>query len=290
MSTAKNVYAAGITVPGTVPLTLPGLVPAARPQPRRPISAQPQLPFPRYRPALVQHREIRSAFHPPAARSGGYTLPKAAQDRLTTSLRGFRNREAAFALAVFLARYWSAPGRIELAFTVDRRALDEHGELGLSEARVRGALRTLDRVGYVDRELVKGSPYKPRGRMDEWRRKPILFVFGPDFREIFRKANAGAARPRIAARRVPPEQIRRPVAATSSPITSEAESSVHLGELRNWPAAAPPSFARRRAAFGGAAEGSGVDVVPYRPKPAPTASDPKLEAAIARFLDGRSRP
>ena len=27
-----------------------------------------------------------------------------------TSLRGFRNREAAFALAVFLARYWSAPG------------------------------------------------------------------------------------------------------------------------------------------------------------------------------------
>ena len=110
MSTAKNVYAAGITVPGTVPLTLPGLVPAARPQPRRPISAQPQLPFPRYRPALVQQREIRSAFHPPAARSGGYTLPKAAQDRLTTSLRGFRNREAAFALAVFLARYWSAPG------------------------------------------------------------------------------------------------------------------------------------------------------------------------------------
>ena len=113
---------------------------------------------------------------------------------------------------------------------------------------MRGALRTLDRVGYVDRELVKGSPYKPRGRMDEWRRKPILFVFGPDFREIFRKANAGAARPRIAARRVPPEQIRRPVAATS------------------W-----------------------VNVVPYRPKPAPAASDPKLEAAIARFLDGRSR-
>ena len=135
LSTAKNVYAAGITVPGTVPLTLPGLVPAARPQPRRPISAQPQLPFPRYRPALVQRREIRSAFHPPAARSGGYTLPKAAQDRLTTSLRGFRNREAAFALAVFLARYWSAPGRIELAFTVDRRALDEHGELGLTPRR-----------------------------------------------------------------------------------------------------------------------------------------------------------
>jgi hypothetical protein len=48
--------------------------------------------------------------------------------------------------------------------------------------------------------------------MDEWRRKPILFVFGPDFRETFRKAHAGAARARIAARPVPPDHIRRPIA------------------------------------------------------------------------------
>ena len=231
--------------------------------PHRPIPAQPQLPFPRHRPALVQQRELRSAFHPPAARSGGYTLPKAAQDRLTTSLRGFRNREAAFALAVFLARYWSAPGRIELAFTVDRRALNEHGELGLSEARVRGALRTLDRVGYLDRELVKGSPYKPRGRMDEWRRKPILFVFGPDFREIFRKGHAGAARARIAARPVPPDHIRRPIAPVSSPITSEAQSSVHVGEIRREAAGAT----RRTCPLGPAS--------------------PALEAALARFNDAR---
>src|SRR5215207_6592875 len=178
LSTAKNVYAAGITVPGTVPLTLPGLVPAARPQPRRPMSAQPQLPFPRYRPALVQHREIRSAFHPPAARSGGYTLPKAAQDRLTTSLTGFRNREAAFALAVFLARYWSAPGRLERAFPIDRRALAERAaSLDLTEGQVRGAMGTLEKVGFLDRDIPPpGSRYKatPEGL----HRKPVLFRFG----------------------------------------------------------------------------------------------------------------
>ena len=181
------------------------------------ISAQPQLPFPRHRPALVQQRELRSAFHPPAARSGGYTLPKAAQvsahdvaPRLPQSRGGVG---AGGVPGTLLERTW----RIELAFTVDRRALNEHGELGLSEARVRGALRTLDRVGYLDRELVKGSPYKPRGRMDEWRRKPILFVFGPDFREIFRKGHAGAARARIAARPVPPDHIRRPIHPLARP-------------------------------------------------------------------------
>src|SRR4051812_46323699 len=100
---------------------------AARPRP--PIPAQPQLPFPQRRRPLAQQRELRSAFHPPADRSGGYTLPKATQNRLREALRGFRNREASYTLAVFLARYWSAPGRLELAFTIDRRALDRHGEL-----------------------------------------------------------------------------------------------------------------------------------------------------------------
>ena len=46
------------------------------------------------------------------------------------------------ALAVFIGRFWSAPGRIEQAFPIDRRALAERPDLGLTEAKVGGAICT----------------------------------------------------------------------------------------------------------------------------------------------------
>ena len=61
-----------------------------------------------------------------------------------SALASFRNRDAAFALAVFVGRFWSAPGRIEQDFPIDRRALANRPDLGLTEAKVRGAIRTLE--------------------------------------------------------------------------------------------------------------------------------------------------
>src|SRR5215212_5166476 len=73
-----------------------------------------------------------------------YRLPNAVTDRLGASLAGFRNADRAMRLAVFLGRFWSMPGRVALPFVVDRRALADHQDLGLSEARVRGAIKALE--------------------------------------------------------------------------------------------------------------------------------------------------
>ena len=56
-------------------------------------------------------------------------MPREARDRLAAALAPYRNRDSAFALAVFLARFWSTPSRIIDAFPIDRRELAEHGEL-----------------------------------------------------------------------------------------------------------------------------------------------------------------
>jgi hypothetical protein len=52
-------------------------------------------------------------------------------DRLAAALMPFRNREAAFVLATFLARFWSVPGRVAGSFPIDRRALADHEGLEL---------------------------------------------------------------------------------------------------------------------------------------------------------------
>jgi hypothetical protein len=57
---------------------------------------------------------------------------------------------------------------------------------------VRGAIRTLEAVGFLDRAIpASGSLYKatPEGL----HRKPVLFVFGSDYALLFIAANARAA-------------------------------------------------------------------------------------------------
>ncbi len=145
------------------------------------------------------------------AEAGPYRLPREAHDRLTTALAGRKNREAAFALAVFLARFWTTPDRLLSAFAVDRRALAGHEGLGLSEDRIRGALGTLEAIGFLDR--VEPAPGKRYQRTAEGlHRKPILFRFGADYGPTFARANARtqAARQRETGRRRSP-------AASSSP-------------------------------------------------------------------------
>ena len=88
------------------------------------------LPLPRPKPTRL--RSIRRAFTPsPCARP--YRLPHDVRDRLASALAPFRNRDAAFALATFLGRFWSMPNRLLAAFPIDRRELADRDGLGLTE-------------------------------------------------------------------------------------------------------------------------------------------------------------
>src|SRR3954447_5714118 len=120
--------------------------------------AHPLLPFPR--PAPRRSRSNRRPFTPSPC-SGPYRLPHDVRDRLAAALMPFRNRDAAFALATFLGRYWSTPMRLLTAFPIDRRELADHVALGLTEGRVRGAIRTLEEVGFLDRAVASGSTHRP---------------------------------------------------------------------------------------------------------------------------------
>src|SRR3954470_976466 len=154
--------------------------------------AHPLLPLPRL--PSIRRRGSRRPFTPASA--GPYRLPRDVRDRLASALRPFRNRDAAFALAVFLGRFWSTPSRLLTAFPMDRRELADHAALGLTEARVRGAIRILEEVGFLDRALVSGSTHKPTP--EGLHRKPVLFMFGSDYGLLFGTANkrAVAARER----------------------------------------------------------------------------------------------
>ncbi|WP_410824350.1 hypothetical protein [Methylobacterium oryzisoli] len=125
---------------------------------------------------------------------------------------GHRNRDAAYALAVFVARFWSAPARLELGFPVDRRALAEHPLLGLSEHQVRAARDTLEAIGFIARqEPEDGRHY--RRTADGPHRKPIIFRFGLDYQAAFVVANKRAT-------------ARRPIAQTRTASTPIKSSSI----------------------------------------------------------------
>src|SRR4051812_38331316 len=196
----------------------------------------PLLPFPR--PLSRRSRSNRHPFTPASA--GPYRLPRDVCDRLASALMPFRNREAAFALATFLGRFWSTPARLLAAFPIDRRELADHDDLGLSEPRIRGAIGALEEVGFLDRALASGSTHQPTP--DGLRRKPILFMFGSDYGPLFSAANrrAAAARERRSGARrgsASPARDRRSTAALSARFTNSPKSKgseakkVIMGEI-----------------------------------------------------------
>jgi hypothetical protein len=215
----------------------------------------------------------RRPFHPTPA--GPYKLPHDVQDRLVAALAPFRNREAALALAVFLGRFWSMPGRVALPFPIDRRALADRPDLGLTEKRVRSAIRTLEAVGFLARAVTSGSRYK--ATEEGLRRKPIPFVFGSDYAPAFSAANAraAAARGRQEGARRPetPDSARGPSVASAEARAcgpkgkSEAKPLVIMGPLVKKsgipPRASVPdanleaALERLRKAAGRAGDGSG---------------------------------
>src|SRR4051794_27579915 len=214
------------------------LRPAVEASPRVELArvAHPLLPLPR--PPSARRRGSRRPFAP--SQGGVYRLPHDVRDRLTAALAPFRNREAAFALATFLGRFWSTPARLLAAFPIDRRELAEHAALGLTEARVRGAIRALEEVGFLDRAVTSGSTH--RLTPDGLHRRPVLFLFGSDYGPLFGAANrrAAAARERRSGSRrgSGPAVAWRPSAGlpagrlTNSPKNKGSEASrVIMGEI-----------------------------------------------------------
>jgi hypothetical protein len=233
------------------------------------------LPF--ARPLTARVRSVRRPFHPSIGQGRGYRLPHDIRDRLAASLAPFKNRDSAYALAVFLARFWSVPSRVSGSFPIDRRALTDHQDLLLTEARVRGAIKALEAVGFLERALASGSPYKPTA--DGLRRKPVLYVFGSEYGPAFIRANgrAAAARGAVSPARRPSSQNRAPRPSTTSaearPLNSpksksEADKSVLMGDVRQTiglsPQASLPdanleaALDRLRRAIGIAGGGSGA--------------------------------
>jgi hypothetical protein len=203
------------------------------------LAVQPRLPL--ILPMQARARRVRRPFHPSQG-EGTYRLPRDVRDRLAAALAHYRNREAAFALATFIARFWSAPGRIVESFHIDRRAIAGRPDLGLTEDRVRGAIRVLEEVGFLDRAIrPSGSKYKAtEGGLH---RKPIRFVFGSEYGPLFIAANkrsklargghAGDRRPIM-----PSNASRLPTAFpeakkfNSPKSKSVADPKVNLGDLR----------------------------------------------------------
>src|SRR4051812_22158781 len=121
-----------------------------------------------------------------------YALPRRLADQLDGALSGCRYKADAMALATFLGRFWSLPTKLGEAFHVDRRALANRPDLGLSEKRVRRALEALLTVGFLKRMPDRGSAY--RMTADGLRRKPALYRFGAEWWTIFASVCKKAAK------------------------------------------------------------------------------------------------
>jgi hypothetical protein len=80
---------------------------------------------------------------------------------------------------------------------------------------VRGAIRTLEEVGFLDRAVTSGSTHKPTP--DGLHRKPVLFMFGSEYGPLFSAANrrAAAARERHSGPRRTATPASRPQPSTS---------------------------------------------------------------------------
>jgi hypothetical protein len=228
-------------------------------------SVQPRLPF--ILPQRARMRRMRRPFTPTQEGRGPYRLPRDVHDRLAAALAPFRNREAAFALATFVARFWSTPSRIADAFHVDRRALADHGDLDLTEKRIRSAIRTLEEIGFIDRAVTSGSKYKPTE--NGLRRKPIRFQFGAEYFPLFDAANKRAAAARG----------RQAEAARSQVLVSSHRASTASAEARPLKGPKSTSEAEASVLMGPLVKTSGLPPKAFEP-------DPRLEAALEQLRQG----
>lgn len=147
----------------------------------------------------VARRRCRRPFYPSIHVGGNYRMPDPVRDLLGDMLQGRRNAEACYALAVHLARN-HAGSRLTEAFTVSRRGFDDRNgmagieALGLSEKQIRNALKALEEIGFLVRDIRRGNGWQDTS--EGFRKAPIRFRFGPDFFALFLAAKRSYRRPR----------------------------------------------------------------------------------------------
>jgi hypothetical protein len=153
------------------------------------------------------------------------------------------------------------------AFHIDRRALAEHAALGLTEKQIRGAIRTLEAIGFLDRALTSGSLYKTTE--EGLRKKPIRFHFGAEYGLLFDRANrrAAAIRERRSAAVRPQVLVNGPRASVGSVAAQNSKGPKN----RN------PSL--EVAYLGPIAKEGGIPPKAFEP-------NTNLEAALDRLLQG----
>lgn len=223
----------------------------------------------------VRQRDRRRPFRA-STTHGPYRMPAPLADLLRSRLEPQQTRNSAFALALFLSRFWAAPRRLVMAFPIDRRALAGHVGLdGMSEGKIRGAIARLEAIGFLVRE-VQPPGRRYRRTADGLQRRPVLFRFGPDFAEAFRSANAVAtagrgdrSRPR---RPLVPPLAQRPSLALPTAFGSLATER-------------PVSSILRIALLSGQ---SAPRPLPWSPLPPTSTPDPGLSAALDRLRAARA--
>ena len=148
----------------------PGLEPEGEPVPI--VHHQHVLVLPR--PRL---RSCRRPLHA-SPTSGRYRLPRPVLDRLLGEAAPLRNGEAVVLLATFVARFQTGPRCLGRSFPLDRRVLAAHPALGLSEARVRGALAALVALGFLEaEEAAPGRRYQRT--VEGLHRRAVLYRVAP---------------------------------------------------------------------------------------------------------------
>jgi hypothetical protein len=185
--------------------------------------------------------EGRKMMHVPsvsatACVSPGYRLPHEIAERLEATLAGRKNASAARALAEWLARWWSAPRRLLYAFVIDRREVAGRTDLGLTEARVRGAIAALVEIGFLARyEPDPGKCYQRTA--DGLQRRPIRYRFGEEYAPAFARANARAVATRSAhpPRRPDPRAELRTTASARPeyPLATMSRPSIQLTQMQS---------------------------------------------------------
>src|SRR5690242_17496105 len=158
-----------------------------------------------------------------------YRLPHDVRDRLASALADRRNKDACTALATFIGRFWTAPKRLGLPFHLDRRALAPIEVLGLTEARVRGAIQALERAGFIERMPASGRTHQATS--EGLHRKPVAFVIGADYRDVFSAANKRAAAARDGRSRIEcsrtAAKLQQP--STATPVARPTNSPKYKG-------------------------------------------------------------
>jgi hypothetical protein len=176
-----------------------------------------------------------------------YRLPHDVRDRLAAALKPLRNRDACMALATFIARFWTAPKRLAAPFMLDRRALAPIEALGLTEARVRGAIRALEGIGFLERMPASGRTHQATA--EGLHRRPVAYTFAATYRDAFAMANKRAAvargrRSRAGRAQIPAAPQRTSTALATRPANSPKYKpseaiKVYLGEMVS-PSPQPP--------------------------------------------------